>query len=245
MSNPMNLPGMMKARRRRSMIGGDGEDLPQGQEYLEMHPAMRRQAGGAYTPLGGAPVVPGDQGLLEGGLREQARVDSIDASIAATKGMSDQSGGRRRRSRKNGASARRSRKNGASARRSRKNGASARRSRKNGASARRRRNNGASARRRRNNGNGNVGYYNNSAPAYRRRRSRSRSRRNNGNGNGNVGYYNNSAPAYRRSRRSKMRGGAASYAGAPYGQSSMLLQGSEAAKAGTSDFSDPFARGSA
>ena len=246
-------PNAMSPRRRR-MRGGSDESLPQGRQFLNSYPTQR-QAGGAYTALVGAPVVAGDQGLLEGGLRGMARVDGLDASMQATRGMSDQSGGRRR-SRKNvrrsrgnmrrsrgnmrrsrgNVAARRSRnnvamrrsRNNVAMRRSRNNGA-ARRSRNNVA-MRRSRNNGA-ARRSRNN------------VAMRRSRNnvamrRSRSRN-------NVAMRRSRSRNNVAARRGRMYGGAASYAGAPYGQSPMLLDSSAAAKAGTADFSDPFAKGSA
>ena len=228
-------PNAMSPRRRR-MRGGSDESLPQGRQFLNSYPTQR-QAGGAYTALVGAPVVAGDQGLLEGGLRGMARVDGLDASMQATRGMSDQSGGRRR-SRKNvrrsRGNMRRSRGNmrrsrgNVAARRSRNNVAM-RRSRNNVA-MRRSRNNGA-ARRSRNN------------VAMRRSRNnvamrRSRSRN-------NVAMRRSRSRNNVAARRGRMYGGAASYAGAPYGQSPMLLDSSAAAKAGTADFSDPFAKGSA
>jgi len=216
------------------MRGGNamGLDLAQGKQFLEMNPGMRSQSGGAYTPLGGAPVVGGDQGLLDGSLRASAMLTGPDASIAAARGMSDQAGGRRSRGRNN--SARRSRNNNArrsrsrnNARRSRNNVSRRSRSRKN--NARRSRNN--KARRSRNNA----------------RRSRNNNARRSRTNNVSRRRRNNNARRSRNNnaRRNRMYGGAASYAGAPYAQPSMLLDGTAAAKAGTADFSDPFAKGSA
>jgi hypothetical protein len=216
------------------MRGGNamGLDLAQGKQFLEMNPGMRSQSGGAYTPLGGAPVVGGDQGLLDGSLRASAMLTGPDASIAAARGMSDQAGGRRSRGRNNSARRSRSRKNNArrsrnNARRSRNNVSRRSRSRKN--NARRSRNNNA-RRSRKNNARRSR---NNNA-----RRSRNNNARRSRNNNARRSRNNNA-------RRNRMYGGAASYAGAPYAQPSMLLDGTAAAKAGTADFSDPFAKGSA
>lgn len=57
---------------------------------------MANAQGNAFRQQGGqAPV--GEQGLLEGGLRSSAGLDSLDASSSEIKGMQD--GGRRRKSR--------------------------------------------------------------------------------------------------------------------------------------------------
>ena len=57
---------------------------------------MANAQGNAFRQQGGqAPV--GDQGLLEGGLRSSAGLDSLDASTSEIKGMQD--GGRRRKNR--------------------------------------------------------------------------------------------------------------------------------------------------
>lgn len=60
-------------------------------------PSMANQQGNAYLAArqqgGQAPV--GDQGLLEGGLRSSAGLDSLDAATSQIKGMQD--GGRRKR----------------------------------------------------------------------------------------------------------------------------------------------------
>ena len=68
----------------------------QGAEYQNAHVG---QHGGAAAPLMvDAPV--GDQGMLPDDMRQIARVTPIDQSISAIRGMSDQSGGARRRSRR-------------------------------------------------------------------------------------------------------------------------------------------------
>ena len=90
---------MAKSRRNRSrrnsksQRGGADESLRQGAEYLGNTTAMR---GGAL--LTGAPV--GYTGMLEDGLRAQARVGELDASINAARAQGpDQAGGRRTRRR--------------------------------------------------------------------------------------------------------------------------------------------------
>jgi hypothetical protein len=64
-------------------------------EYTRMHEG---QHGGAFSLASSAPV--GDQGLLDSSLRASAHLGPLDASVAAASGMSDQSGGRRSKSRK-------------------------------------------------------------------------------------------------------------------------------------------------
>ena len=90
---------------------------------------------GGGSLLQGAPVVGGDSMLLEGGLRETAGVARLDASVGEIRGMSDQAGGRRRKSRKAGRkrrkAGRKSRKAGRKSRKSRKS-RSNRKSRMNG-----------------------------------------------------------------------------------------------------------------
>ena len=84
---------MAKSRRNRRQRGGADESLRQGAEYLKINSAMR---GGAL--LTGAPV--GYTGMLEDGLRAQARVGELDASINAARAQGpDQAGGRRTRRR--------------------------------------------------------------------------------------------------------------------------------------------------
>ena len=75
---------------------------------------MANAQGNAFRQQGGqAPV--GDQGLLEGGLRSSAGLDSLDASTSEIKGMQD--GGRRRKTR---STKRKGRKNRSASRKGRK-----------------------------------------------------------------------------------------------------------------------------
>ena len=75
---------------------------------------MANTQGNAFRQQGGqAPV--GDQGLLEGGLRSSAGLDSLDASTSEIKGMQD--GGRRRKTR---STKRKGRKNRSASRKGRK-----------------------------------------------------------------------------------------------------------------------------
>ena len=66
--------------------------LSQGNEYQSIHAG---QHGGAVA-VNLAPAPPGFTGVLENGLRGQAWLGPLDASMQAVQGMSDQSGGRRR-----------------------------------------------------------------------------------------------------------------------------------------------------
>jgi hypothetical protein len=63
----------------------------QGMDYMRIHQGQH----GGSSLAASAPV--GDQGLLDSSLRATARVDGLDASLAAASGMKDQSGGRRKR----------------------------------------------------------------------------------------------------------------------------------------------------
>ena len=253
------LPNMRNlSSRRRRMSGGADESLAQGKNFAANMPGQMRQMGGGNVYHGAPVLAGGDAMLLEGDLRGQAGVGSLDASTAAVRGMQD--GGSRRknasmrksRGRKNApmrrgrnnASMLRSRnrknagmrrgRNNASARRSRKNNASMRKSRKNNASMRRNRKNNASMRRRRNN-----------APAMRRRRNQM-----GGDGEENPEYlpeeYEGAVTPLER-RRNNMSGGAHSLLPTDYAsvnQSPALISGAAAAKAGTAFTSDPFANGS-
>ena len=67
--------------------------LDQGTEYQSIHSG---QHGGAVA-FNPSPAPPGYTGMLEDGLRGQAAISPIDQSLKAIVGMSDQSGGRRRR----------------------------------------------------------------------------------------------------------------------------------------------------
>ncbi len=96
---------------------------------------MANAQGNAFRQQGGqAPV--GEQGLLEGGLRSSAGLDSLDASSSEIKGMQD--GGRRRKSR----SAKRSTKRKAS-RKGRKNRSAKRKASRKGRKSTRRQRGGA------------------------------------------------------------------------------------------------------
>ncbi len=74
-----------------SMASAAKLNLAQGGEYKEMH---KGQYGGG-APLEGAPV--GTTGVLDSSLRTAAYVAPLDKAMAAIQGMSDQSGGARRR----------------------------------------------------------------------------------------------------------------------------------------------------
>uniref|UniRef100_A0A6C0KQ37 Uncharacterized protein n=1 Tax=viral metagenome TaxID=1070528 RepID=A0A6C0KQ37_9ZZZZ len=120
----------MRKSRRCGMWGGAYNpaalSLAQGQDFNAQH---TNQHGGAYAPLGGAPV--GDQGLLPQELRDMARVSPVDMKNAEIIGMHDpdqmggtntMSGGRRRKSsRKNRKASRKNRKASRKSRKSRKN----------------------------------------------------------------------------------------------------------------------------
>ena len=204
---------------RRTTHGGANESLNQGAQFRELLP----QGGGAYTELHGAPV--GDQGLLDGNLREMARVGPLDVSIADAARMRDpdQSGGGRsrkntmRKSRKN--AMRKSRKN--AMRKSRKN--AMRKSRKSERKSRK------SARKSR------------SRKAQRKSRKAQRKSRKSARKSRKSARKSRKSARKSRSRKAqrKMFGGSASYAGAPIAQDSMLLSRADAARAGTADFSNP------
>ena len=71
------------------------QSLAQGREYESIHANQR--GGAAVSLASSAPV--GYTGMLDDSLRAIARVSPIDQSISAIQGMSDQSGGGRRRGR--------------------------------------------------------------------------------------------------------------------------------------------------
>ena len=77
-----------------SMDNSAKQSLAQGGEYNKLHAGQH--GGGAI--LEGAPV--GTTGVLDSSLREAAYLNPLDKSLAAIQGMSDQSGGRRKGSRK-------------------------------------------------------------------------------------------------------------------------------------------------
>jgi hypothetical protein len=75
-----------------TMMGPSNQSVAQGQDYLRIHAG---QHGGA-APYAGAPV--GYTGVLDSSLRESARIQPLDESLSKIQGMSDQSGGARRKS---------------------------------------------------------------------------------------------------------------------------------------------------
>ena len=91
--------------------------------------------------------------------------------------------------------------------------------------------------RRNNNGGMNMSTNTNITPSMRRRRSSRRGSRRNNNGGMNMSANTNMTPSMRRRRR-KQRGGLRVLEGASYDSPNMLLSPSEAAKAGTADFSN-------
>jgi len=76
-----------------SMLGPGNQNLAQGSQYLKEHIA---QHGGAAVSLAAAAPV-GATGMLDSSLRDIARVGVLDQSMQAIQGMSDQSGGSRRK----------------------------------------------------------------------------------------------------------------------------------------------------
>lgn len=94
-----------KSRRSRKQRGGQApvnnssmnsssaESLAQGKEYASLH---ANQHGGAAVSLTAAAPV-GYTGVLDDSLRAIARIGPIDQAIGQIQGMSDQSGGGRRR----------------------------------------------------------------------------------------------------------------------------------------------------
>jgi len=209
------------SRRNRRQNGGAYDpanlNLEQGKQFQEAH---RLQHGGGN--LNWAPVVAGDQGMLPADMREQARVVETFNAVNEASVMRDpdqlpvQAGGRRRGSRRS----RRSRRNN--------NG---------GMNMSTNTNMTPSMRRRRSSRRNNNGGMNMTASMRRRRSSRRGSRRNN-NGGMNMSANTNMTPSMRRRRR-KQRGGLRVLEGASYDSPNMLLSPSEAAKAGTADFSNP------
>jgi len=74
-----------------TMMGPSNQSVAQGQDYLRIHAG---QHGGA-APYAGAPV--GYTGVLDSSLREAARIQPLDQSLSKIQGMSDQSGGGRKK----------------------------------------------------------------------------------------------------------------------------------------------------
>lgn len=79
-----------------SMNSASKMSIAQGQEYAEIH---ANQHGGAAVSLAAAAPL-GYTGMLDDSLRAAARIGPIDASMGEIQGMSDQSGGARRRRRR-------------------------------------------------------------------------------------------------------------------------------------------------
>jgi hypothetical protein len=104
-----------------SMSAPSRLSLAQGGDYESLHAG---QHGGAAISLANS-APPGYTGMLDDSLRMTARIGVLDQSMSAIKGMSDQSGGRRRRrgkktsrrgkkgSRRSGRSSRRKQRGGA------------------------------------------------------------------------------------------------------------------------------------
>jgi hypothetical protein len=91
---------MMYGGRRSScmMRGGNpmNQSLAQGVEYAKIH---ANQHGGAAVSLAAAAPV-GDTGMLDSSLRAIARIAPLDQAVNQIQGMSDQSGGGKRKGRK-------------------------------------------------------------------------------------------------------------------------------------------------
>jgi hypothetical protein len=103
-----------------SMADAGKQNLAQGGEYKQLHAGQ--YGGGA--PLLGAPV--GETGVLDSSLRGAAMLGPLDRSLTAIQGMSDQSGGARRKrkaSRKGRKGRKASRKNRRASRRKYRGGA--------------------------------------------------------------------------------------------------------------------------
>lgn len=98
-----------------SMSSSSALSAAQGKEFASIHAAQH----GGGAPLVGAPL--GTSGMLDSSLREAARVLPLDQATAAIQGMSDQSGGarRRRKGRRPSRKAKKSRKGRKSSRRMR------------------------------------------------------------------------------------------------------------------------------
>ena len=79
-----------------SMASSSGQSAAQGKEFQQIHAAQH----GGGAPLLGAPL--DTTGVLDSSLRAAARVTPLDQATAAIQGMSDQSGGGRRRGRRRG-----------------------------------------------------------------------------------------------------------------------------------------------
>jgi hypothetical protein len=108
-----------------SMADAGKQNLAQGGEYKQLHAGQ--YGGGA--PLLGAPV--GETGVLDSSLRGAAMLGPLDRSLTAIQGMSDQSGGARRRGRKASRKGRKASRKGRKASRKNRRSANRKASRKN------------------------------------------------------------------------------------------------------------------
>ena len=212
-----------KNRRRSNMLGGAYNamelSLNQGREFNEIH---SRQHGGG-VPLSGAPV--GDQGLLPPELRDIARLSALDIKSQEIVGLHDpdqvapgsaQAGGGRRRGRK-----------------SRRNNM--------GNSGLNQINAGLFTNAPAMNNGMNVDVMNNGMNA-RKNRKASRKNRKSSRKNRKSRSANRKSNGRNSMRRNTMMGGSYPGDGAPLSSPTMLLSASQAAKAGTGDFSNPLLR---
>lgn len=87
-----------------SMLEASKQNLAQGGEYAKIHAGQH----GGGAPLDGAPV--GYTGVLDSSLRTAAHLAPLDRSLADIQGMSDQSGGGKRRRRSSRKASRKARK---------------------------------------------------------------------------------------------------------------------------------------
>lgn len=96
-SSCMMRGGKRKGSRKMMMYGGNpsAQSLAQGVEYGKIHAA---QHGGAAVSLAAAAPV-GYTGMLDESLRAIARVAPLDQAVGQIQGLSDQSGGARKRRR--------------------------------------------------------------------------------------------------------------------------------------------------
>jgi hypothetical protein len=221
-----------KTRKNRKQHGGDysqTQSLAQGRQFASLHSA---QHGGAL--LTGAPLSEIAGSSLPQELRSFARVGDLDASIAEASHQRDpdqmptQTGGKRsRKTRKNRKT---SRKNGKSGRKNRK---SERKNRKSGRKSERKNRKSGRKSERKNRKSGRKSERKN------RKSGRKSERKNRKSGRKSERKNRKSGRKSERKNRKSRRQGGGGLAGAPVGQATMLLSNSDAAKAGTADFSNP------
>ncbi len=87
------MGGSPAAVNDNSMAAPSAQSLAQGADYERLHTGQH--GGGAFSLAAAAPV--GYTGMLDSSLRGAARVDPIDQAVDQIQGMSDQSGGGRRK----------------------------------------------------------------------------------------------------------------------------------------------------